>query len=347
VDLFTPLVPAERQHPIFRMLLATDNAPERAVLTDWAAGFQDRDGKFVQEFQTTFQSCFWELYLHATLKALGMTVDGALASPDFVVTAPTPLVLEATIVNPAEGGAPAFGTGTPQLPEDLNEFNRQAIVRLCNSFTAKVKRYREYYATLPQARERPFVIAIAPFDRPQAQLAANRPIMAALYGVYFDEVATIAGETDAVVHYDIDAVPKHATADVPVGFFTNPDYAEVSAVIYGPLATWGKLRALADAPDKGIWFTTLHPSSTGLIPQIRKTPKSEYVEHLLDGLYVLHNPFAAHPLTPDVFAHERLAQFLARDDGAVEGVGPDDFLLMRSLVTLSSRDEVDRVRGAS
>ncbi|OGT54753.1 MAG: glycosaminoglycan attachment site [Gammaproteobacteria bacterium RIFCSPHIGHO2_12_FULL_63_22] len=345
MDLFTPIVPAERQHPIFRMLLATDNTPERAVLTEWATGFQDRDGKFVQEFQTTFESSFWELYLHATLKALGLTVDGAFASPDFVVTAPTPLVLEATIASPAQGGALAFGADPPQLPGDLNEFNRQAIVRLCNSFTAKAKRYREYYATLPQAKERPFVIAIAPFDRPQAHLAANRPIIAALYGVYFDEEATIAGQTDAVVNYDIDAVPKHATADVPVGFFTNPDYAEVSAVIYGPLATWGKLRALADAPDKGIWFTTLHPSSSELIPQIRKTPKSVYVEHLLDGLYVLHNPFAAHPLTPEVFAHERLAQFLVRGDGTVEEVGPDDFLLMRSLITLSSRDEVDRAQG--
>ncbi len=90
MDLFTPVVPAERQHPIFRMLLDPSNAPERAVLESWAVDFADRDGKFITEFQTTFESSFWELYLHATLKSLGMCLDYSFHAPDFVVTAPVP-----------------------------------------------------------------------------------------------------------------------------------------------------------------------------------------------------------------------------------------------------------------
>ena len=41
---------------------------ERAVLENWAQGFEDRDGKFVQEFQLTYESSFWELYLYAALR---------------------------------------------------------------------------------------------------------------------------------------------------------------------------------------------------------------------------------------------------------------------------------------
>lgn len=41
-------------------------------------GFEDRDGKFVKEFQTTFNSSFWELYLFACLRdGLSCKVDAA------------------------------------------------------------------------------------------------------------------------------------------------------------------------------------------------------------------------------------------------------------------------------
>ena len=63
MDLFTPVVPPERQHPNFRALVAKGLECERDVLRTWADGFMDRDGKFVTEFQTTFNWSFWELYL--------------------------------------------------------------------------------------------------------------------------------------------------------------------------------------------------------------------------------------------------------------------------------------------
>lgn len=334
MNLFQPLVSTDKQHPIFRMLNDPTHAPERAVLEDWATGFVDRDGKFVKEFQTTFESSFWELYLHAALRSMGMQLDYAFHAPDFVITAPTPFVMEATIAGPSEGGAPAYGIRKPEIPDDFTEFNRQAVLRLCNSFTAKVRRYRQHYATLAHVRDKPFVIAIAPYDRPQAHMAANRPIVAALYGVYFDEAETIAAQAENVITHDIEAVAKHETATVPVGLFIDAAYKEVSAVVYGPLATWGKVRALADAPHRQIEFTTLHPSNEpGLMPAVRKAPKAKYIEHLLDGLYVLHNPFAEHPLPASVFDHERLARFLVRPEGDVEAVVPDDFLLMRMLVS--------------
>ena len=46
-----------------------------AVLSGWAHGFEDRDGKFIREFQTTYNSAFWELYLFAVLKLLGIEVN--------------------------------------------------------------------------------------------------------------------------------------------------------------------------------------------------------------------------------------------------------------------------------
>ena len=345
MNLFAPIVPAARQHPIFKMLCHADNAPERDVLMAWAREFVDRDGKFVQEFQTTFESSFWELYVHAALREFGMSIDLRYDAPDFMVTAPQPFAAEATIAAPAHGATPAFGPGPPVVPEDLNAYNAEAILRICNSLDAKMRRYRERYAQLAHVRDKPFVVALAPFDRPLPQLAANRPIIAALYGMYFDEEASIAGRRDHLVTYPIDSVAKPSGAPVATGLFAKPEYADLSAVVYSPIATWGKLRALANAPDAPAIFTTLHPAPGQLLPEIRQTLKRDYREHLLDGLYVLHNPAASRPLDPRVFAHARIVQFVPDGQGGVEGQGPDDFLLMRSIMRLMTEDAASAMLG--
>lgn len=68
MQLFSPIVDECRQHPNFRTFLKLQNGFILDVLNEWAKGFVDRDGKFVEEFQTTFNSSFWELYVFSVLK---------------------------------------------------------------------------------------------------------------------------------------------------------------------------------------------------------------------------------------------------------------------------------------
>jgi hypothetical protein len=86
MDLFTPLVEEEKLHKNFIRTIARTGGGVREVLKYWADGFADRDGKFVREFQTTYNSSFWELYLFAVLKHLGIKADFTFTSPDFVLT---------------------------------------------------------------------------------------------------------------------------------------------------------------------------------------------------------------------------------------------------------------------
>lgn len=332
IDLFTSVVEKTRQHSIFQRLLDDMYAPERSVLNNWAEGFEDRDGKFVQEFQLTFESSFWELYLHAAIKSWGLKADMTFSSPDFVIASP-PLSIEATIAAPAKGGKPAYGYGVSDIPEDLTTFNIEATLRICNSFDSKYQRYQSRYATLPQVAGKPYVIAIGAFDRPMAHLAASRPIIAAAYGLYHDEAAT-SPDAKKVVSYNVDAAPKSASASVPVGLFCDDKYADVSAIIYSSLATWGKLRALADNPAAHTVYQTYHPNSGGLLADMRITKKREYREDLLDGLYVLHNPFAKRPLPRGIFSHPRLAEISISPDGQIIMQAPDDFLLSRQLMSV-------------
>ena len=340
MDLFTPRVPLEKQHLLFKKLSEPAYLPERQVIETWAEGFNDRDGKFAKEFQTTFESCLWELYLFACLKQRGAKVDLTHYAPDFIVETPQNFCMEATIAAPAMGGALPVGYSMQEMPEDFNAFNSQAAIRIANSFSSKLKKYREGYAALPHVKGRPFVLAIAAFDRPFAHFASNRPAIAALYGLNFDEEAAIAQGPSAtsVPSHQVSGALKENGASVPLGLFLDDSANEVSAVVYSCLASWGKLRALADSPGSKSIYQTIHPSALGIVPEVRVTKKVDYVEHLTDGLYVFHNPYAKFPLNKDVFNFERSAQIFVEDDELVS-VAPDDFLLLRMIQTITHRKE--------
>lgn len=336
IDLFRSQVPPERQHMIFRRLMEDEYGPERSVLENWAQRFEDRDGKFVQEFQLTFESSFWELYLNAALRTWGLVPDMAFASPDFVVTQPTRLTIEATISAPPKDSPPAFGYNADDIPDDFSKFNADAAVRICNSFDAKVRRYRNYYSALPHVAGAPFVIAIAAFDRPLAHFAASRPVIAAVYGLYHDEAAT-PRDAERVTSYNVVAAAKSETVDIPVGLFCDDSYSDVSAVIYSSLATWGKMRALADNPTALTVYRSFHPKDGSLFPEVRTAQKSEYREDLMDGLWVLHNPYAKQPIAVGVLSHQRVAEVRVAPDGELLISAPDDFLLLRTLMSVTPR----------
>jgi hypothetical protein len=124
MSFFTPIVPPDKYHRNFATVLETNNPDEHALFSCWADGFKDRDGKSVLEFQTTFNSSFWDIYLFAALKHRACAVDFSYHAPDFVVTAPTPFTMEATVASNAQGALPEH---TPvfdfPLPWNLNEFS--------------------------------------------------------------------------------------------------------------------------------------------------------------------------------------------------------------------------------
>ncbi|WP_454622003.1 hypothetical protein [Bradyrhizobium cenepequi] len=68
VDFFTPLVPAERLHPTFRVLTSEERySPARDLIAAMMRFHENADGNFVEQFQTTgFDPRLWELHLFAT-----------------------------------------------------------------------------------------------------------------------------------------------------------------------------------------------------------------------------------------------------------------------------------------
>jgi hypothetical protein len=350
MDLFSPAVPLARLHPNFVHVAQKAAQQDREVLVDWANGFVDRDGKFAIEFQTSFNSSFWELYLYAVLKELGHTVDFGQVRPDFHVDTPHgAFVIEATTASNA-AGQPAEWEGNVQGFTELADrapLVHEATVRLSNALWSKYRKYREEYSSLPAVRSRPFVIAVAPFEQPYGRVQNTQAIFQALYAgsaTPYEIIDQGAEESPIVtggVFFDVPTVKKANGADIALGVFRGGRMPEVSAVIFSSVATWGKVRALSMDPNPEVLFETLRSNSHGPLPHHEITKRADYHEGLLDGLCVFHNPEARKPLSWKVFRGPKVTQVTWGENWREPDVESEDrVLLQRTVVTLTSKPGV-------
>lgn len=327
LDLFTPIVPVANFHPAFAQIVQHQLPYERKVLNQWAEDFVDRDGKFVKEFQTSFDSSFWELYLFAAFKELGMRCDLTKTRPDFCVMRPDEFLIEAVVSLHAEG-APGVADADPfEFPENFAEFNEQAMIRLMNSLAVKYRKYVNEYSSLDHVKGKPFVLAVAPFDRPKFQLQTQRAIEAVLYRYYVDEESFLEGD-DSFEHplpRDIAHVVKKAGAKLPLGLFCDKQMSGVSAVIQSTTATWTKVTAMSDEPDAIIEAIYENRKEGGLL--CYRGPNALYEEHILDGLRVYHNPHADHPLDPKLFGRDEIFQATSNGVADLVRLSPSTRLL--------------------
>jgi hypothetical protein len=347
MDLFAVAVAEEKIHPNFRATL--DAAPEdRKVIEEWGSGFLDRDGKFVIEFQTTYNSSFWELYLFACLKALGHQVDFGHDAPDFVVPGPQyAFCLEATTANHAQGSSPEWSA----TPEGLIELDNragivdEATIRLANAVSSKHQKFVARYAQLPHVQGLPFVLAVAPFEQPHFRVQNSQAIRRVLYG--YDstpyEVITGVGVDDLTVtggeFFDVPSAQKPSGAEIALGFFRDGRMSDISAIVFSSTATWGKVRALSADPNPNVWFEFLRYNAFGPEPIHDVLPKTKYREPLLDGLCVFHNPFANNPLPWEVFHSLGVVQETWDSQNEPHVVAAHGTLIQRTVITVQSRPE--------
>ncbi|VED06690.1 Uncharacterised protein [Escherichia coli] len=90
MDLFSTKIARNKLNHNFKTIYTDPKlAPVRAVIQSWGRGLLERSGeqtKFINEFQTTFNSSMWELYLNEMFIRLGYSVDYTKDSPDFCVS---------------------------------------------------------------------------------------------------------------------------------------------------------------------------------------------------------------------------------------------------------------------
>lgn len=342
MDLFTPIVESDLQHKNFISVLRPHRKTERDLFEEWAEGFIDRDGKLVKEFQTTFNSSFWEVYLYALFKYYNFDVDWSSPTPDFLVSdGKSDVVIEAVTANSAQGKPNEwdknFSAQEMEVLRCFKKLNTEAIIRLSNSIFSKVKLYNKKYQKLAHVKGKPFVIALAPFEQPHFNHQYDRPIKALLYDYYVDEDAYLAEPLkfpNGPPGVNLGFVEKDNGAEIQLGLFNDPSMSEVSAIVFSCVATWGKLTAMAENPNRCVEVSSTWATHNNGVAEARICPSSDHHEIISDGLQVFHNPYAKNPLDPNFFRSKRVVQlYFNETNGEWIHEGGEDCLLFRQVIS--------------
>lgn len=328
IDFFGPRVREEKLHNNYRRLASGDDfAAARSVISELMHWYEDVDGNFIEQFQTTgFDARVWELYLFATLNEAGLHVSRPAAAPDLLARSIFgEFTLEATTIQPSmPAKGPAASSPVPKTLEDLEAYVRQYLpIRYAGPLTAKLR--REYWSK-PPASKKPFVLAIQDFHAPLSMVYSFPALPIYLYGLIHMPRRDASGR----LIVDATRIEQHTwgTKVVPSGFFSLPGAEHISAVIFNNSGTLNKFNRIAVGAGFGVDNITLvqsglawdpDPNASEPIPFERAVVEG-HPETWIEGMDVFHNPNAIHPLDEGLLrgaAHHRLLP-----DNQIETTGP-------------------------
>ena len=325
VDFFTPLVPAERLHPTFKILTSEERySPARDLIAAMMRFHEDADGNFIEQFQTTgFDPRLWELYLFATFNELGYARDSAVAVPDFVLTGlPGQLAIEATTANPPGGGAPP--PPNPTTPDEFKAYLQDYVpIKIARALTRKLNKTSPYWDT-EELREIPFLLAVQDFHG----LGSMRMIVPATTEYVFGVRHSLVNGRRKIERITEHRFGRSVEAS---GFFFLPGAENISAVIVNPQGTITKFNRMGHLA--GFGSRRVRMVRTGMrrgeLDDDGPTPKPfahavhapDYDESWVEGMVVLHNPNARVPLDPALIpgANHELLQV----DGGIMSLLPE------------------------
>jgi hypothetical protein len=299
IKMFQPVVPEANLHPDFRTLSTLPGyAPARAIMQKVFEAFRDKDGNFLEQFQTTgFNARTWELFLFAWLTDATVEIDWNHSSPDFCCRHKgIDFFIEAVTANKS----PAEETSGEFTVEERQEQHRP--IRLGSALYSKLQmRYWE----LPHVSEKPLIFAIEDFHAPDSLAFTSSSLWQYLYGIRGSWWIDGSG----VLHVDERPVEHHrrGTKVIPSGFFNQAGAENISAVIFGNSGTIAKFNRMGwvlgtARPDNvkmvriGTCYDHSPNSPTPLVFQYGLDDPDAPIETWSQGLEIFHNPHATAPL---------------------------------------------------
>lgn len=325
MNIFEDLkIKEEKLHTKYKLI--RDNLQltgEQEILRDWVEGFEDRDNKVVKEFQTTFHSTFWEFYLFAVFKELNFKIDFSRNRPDFIIESPSKLYIEAVVSNIKQGGKQETERALDDILSMLeppflqrNFYNEldESIVRHSNAILSKSEKYLNEYSALNYIDNTvPYIIALSGYDQINYGNQYIYPMMALLYGAYYDMENDIYTRKKSILK-------PNSQSDITIGIFNDSKMEHISAIIFSATITLGKLTSLSLSQNKSLLKTNF------VIAIRHDTDKPHWQPHvidennpeeLVDGLFIFHNPFSKNKLDTSLFKDKGIMQITVDEKGHI------------------------------
>ncbi|MCU4504413.1 hypothetical protein KTI78_14730 [Acinetobacter sp. WU_MDCI_Abxe161] len=309
IDLFSPVLTIDKQHPYFTKLSNEESfTPAKTVINILMGHFMDIDGNFVEQFQSTgFDARLWELYLDTYLHEENLFLNRDYHAPDFLVEKyGYKVAIEAVIVGRKQDNQPSLLKTLPKVlsPSLISEKckNEMPIKFGSPLFSKLQKKYWEK----EHVKGNPLVFAIADFHDDQSMQWSSNALMQYLYG-YSVETRFENGQ---FIHSAV-KIEKHQLGNkvIPSGFFSQPDTEHVSAVLFSASGTISKFNRIGKQAGFGskdiimFRFGTCHnheeDATTPSLFRYQVTTESN--ETWAEGLSMFHNPNAKYPVPRELF----------------------------------------------
>lgn len=247
IDLFKSIVPKEKEHPYFTILNSDDSfKPAKKLISLMMPHFNDVDGNFVQQFQSTgFDSRVWELFLFAYLTEEGFLLKRKYNRPDYIVRkGDKEVAIEAVIVGRKNDNKPKFTNFEreirPKSQSELEEILKNEMpIRFGSSLFSKLQKK---YWNLSHVHGKPMIFAIADFHDDMSMTWSFPALISYLYGYKYNHHYNEKGE----LIIEPKKIDKHTLGEkeIPSGFFFQPEVENVSGVLFSTSGTISKFNRL-------------------------------------------------------------------------------------------------------
>lgn len=331
VDLFADIGQKNVNKRFAHLRDSRHQSAAREMMCEISRWFNDLDGNFAKDFQTTgYEGRLWELYLFTSFTELGFTFDESQPVPDFRLSkGGQKLFVEAVTVNPTGGVEFDMNGPPPPPPADFAQYMEHEMPQKFGSplFTKTKKAYWNQ----PDVKGEPFAIAIMDFHAPASMTWSHTALSFYLYGVGVE----LRKDDPDYKSGNEKKLGDHIVGEklVPTNFFAQPGNENVSAVLFSNAATvakFNRMGVLAGFGDQAVKLTRIGglydhtPGSRDPIEFKIDVEDPGYNETWADEIEIYHNPNALVPLDPDLFPGQ--THFFLKDDELV-WIGPERRIL--------------------
>jgi len=350
-SLFATKKPKKLLHPSFEVVSSSPwSKSTRRMMNDAFSRFVERDGNFIEQFQTTgFNTRTFELYVSELLHSEGFAPIGSEPQPDFTVAKNgVQISIECTTANPSgnDAGLVAYRS-VNERDSDIGDIRHrqqnQLPIRIAGALRAKMLHRLDKknaggkaYWELPHVAGRPLVLAIQTFHEPGSLSFSNVGVIRYLYGIAhrpsWDDEGHLVIETDRIDQH------KHAEKEIPSGFFDLEGSENIAAVLWtnsGTVPKFTRMAITGPYPDDDVSIVRFgnmidHDPNAHLALPFAFIVGDEDAppETWGTGANIFHNPRARHPVPLGLFE-------TVTDSAYVDGVYSDrtkaDFIPIMSI----------------
>jgi hypothetical protein len=323
-SLFATKKPKKLLHPSFEVVSSSRwSKSTRRMMNDAFARFVERDGNFIEQFQTTgFNTRTFELYVSELLHSEGFAPIGSEPQPDFTVAKnEVQISIECTTANPSgnDAGLLAYRSVNERdsdIADIRHRQQNQLPIRVAGALRAKMQHRLEKkkaggkaYWELPHVAGRPFVLAIQTFHEHGSLSFSNVGVIRYLYGIAhrpsWDDEGHLVIETERIDQH------KHAEKEIPSGFFDLEGSENVAAVLWtnsGTVPKFTRMAITGPYPDDDVSIVRFdnmidHDPNAHLALPFAFIVGDEGAppETWGTGANLFHNPRAKHPVPLGLF----------------------------------------------